>query len=81
MRKYAKVFILACVFLGVITSSARADWEGNLAWCARDSGPPDCPEQYLALQLQRCLGPGGNRSCLIHEARQAAKNDCSRAFR
>jgi hypothetical protein len=73
---------------GIPVGSADADWQGNLAWCAGDTGAPDCPEQYVAVGAQSCLGLGvgggtgmGNRQCLIYQARYlASQGYCAPAF-
>jgi len=54
------------------------NWKGNIDWSIRDSGPPNCPQDY---PYPECL-VSGNRSCLMKKAIQSAKdNDYANAFR
>jgi len=54
---------------------------GTISSCSTDTGPPDCPATYQAVRAEDCLGPQGNRSCLIRLAKEAAAaNDCKRAY-
>ncbi|HSV19921.1 MAG TPA: hypothetical protein VLR71_16020 [Casimicrobiaceae bacterium] len=77
--------LLAAVLISVASAYALAQGADNLqgpvAACAQDTGPADCPATYQTIRASDCLGPGGNRACLIRMAKEAAAaNDCNRAY-
>jgi hypothetical protein len=76
---------VATVLISVASACAFAQGADNLqapvAACAQDTGPADCPVTYQTIRAGDCLGPGGNRACLIRMAKEAATaNDCNRAY-
>ena len=60
---------------------ASNDYTAQIAWCAQDRGPADCPVTYQTLRADECLSSHDNRACLIRMAKQAATaGDCNRAY-
>ena len=61
-------------------TQTTGDLQAQIAWCAQDTGPAQCPATYQAVRASDCLG-AGNRSCLVRKASEAAAaNDCDRAY-
>jgi len=67
-------------FEALVKAGARPDWMNDIDWSIGNTGPVDCPEQYLATYPE-CIF-GGGRACLMSKAIDSAKaNNCSWAFR
>jgi hypothetical protein len=67
-------------FEALVKSGVRPEWMDDVDWAIGNTGPVDCPEQYLATYPE-CIF-GGGRSCLMRKAIDSAKaNNCSWAFR
>ena len=74
--------VLVMMAIGSSGAFAQGDsLPAVLGACAQDTGPADCPATYQALRASDCIGPNGNRACLIRLAKEAAAaNDCARAY-
>lgn len=88
--KTSRVILLFVLALGSAGVSAEP-WERHVAWSLRDTGVPDCPQDYLAYaEGSQCLVQGlgggtgwGNRACLMRFAINKVRghsNDCLVAF-
>jgi hypothetical protein len=67
-------------FETLVKAGVRPRWMDHIDWSIGNTGPVDCPEQYLATYPE-CIF-GGGRACLMSKAIEAAKaNNCSWAFR
>ena len=65
-----------------VAQPASNDYTAQIAWCAQDRSPADCPVTYQTLRADDCLSSRDNRSCLIRLAKEAAAaGDCSRAYK
>ena len=80
--------LMACAIVVAAASSygyaqtASNDYTAQIAWCAQDKGPADCPVTYQTLRADECLSSRDNRSCLIRLAKQAAAaGDCNQAYK
>jgi hypothetical protein len=51
----------------------KPEWQVHLDWAIKNTGSPDCPELYVASDVD-CLWKG-NRACLMSRAINAAKAD------
>ena len=73
--------LLAAVLISVASAYALAQGADNLQASAQDTVPADWHATYQTIRASDCLGPGGNRACLIRMAKEAAAaNDCNRAY-
>jgi len=67
-------------FEALVKAGDKPDWMKHIDWSIGNTGPVDCPEQYLATYPE-CIF-GGGRACLMSKAIESAKaNNCSWAFR
>jgi hypothetical protein len=64
--------LLSLVASASPTPAQKPDWQIHLDRAANDSGPPNCPAEYIAAQLPQCLA-AGNRSCVMTYAVAWAK--------
>jgi hypothetical protein len=69
--------LLSLVASASPTLAQKPDWQIRLDWAANDSGPPNCPAEYIAAQVPQCLA-AGNRSCLMTYAIAWAKTNDDR---
>jgi cellulose biosynthesis protein BcsQ len=64
----ARLLIALAKAQGQVNQSSNV-WQANIDWSLRDTGPVDCARSYD--KYQNCVASGG-RSCLMHQATEAA---------
>ena len=82
LRLVASAIVAAAVSSHSFAQPASNDYTAQIAWCAQDKSPADCPVTYQTLRADDCLSSHDNRSCLIRLAKEAAAaGDCGRAYK
>ena len=82
LKLVGSAIVAAAVSSHSVAQPASNDYTAQIAWCAQDKGPADCPVTYQTLAAGDCLRSNDNRSCLIRLAKEAAAaGDCGRAYK
>jgi len=81
LKVLASAIVVSALSQHAYAQPASSDYTAQIAWCAQDRGPADCPVTYQTLRADECLSSHDNRACLIRMAKQAATaGDCNRAY-
>src|SRR6188472_3574193 len=82
LKVLASAIVVSALSQHAYAQPASSDYTAQIAWCAQDRSPADCPVTYQTLRADDCLSSRDNRSCLIRLAKEAAAaGDCSRAYK